>query len=108
MSSVVVVIAGLVAISVYTRVIFLFGQPVCRWSGCQRVVESGVEFVLLLFGQAPGADNETALQIAAHDQCLDEQPHHDGFAGARVVGQQETQCTEALGCKASSWLIGGS
>ncbi len=41
MSSVVVVIAGLVAISVYTRVIFLFGQPVCCWSRCQRVVESG-------------------------------------------------------------------
>ena len=44
-----------------------------------------------MFGQAPRADDETALQIAAHDQLLDEQPRHDGFTGARVVGQQETQ-----------------
>jgi len=71
-------------------------------------LKAAVEFVLRLFGQASGADNEAALQIAVHEQCLDEQPRHDGFAGAWVVGQQETQCTEALGCKASSWLIGGS
>ena len=44
-----------------------------------------------MFGQAAGADDEAALQIAAHDQLLDEQPRHDGLAGTRVVGQQEAQ-----------------
>jgi hypothetical protein len=54
-------------------------------------VKAPVEFVLPLFGQAAGADDQAALQVAAGDQFLDEQAGHDGLAGARVVRQQEAQ-----------------
>ena len=77
----------------------IFQEPVAGARRFQLVVgqdvkgqlKAPVEFVLPLFGQAAGADDEAALQIAADDQLLDEQPRHDGLAGARVVGQQETQ-----------------
>ena len=54
-------------------------------------VETAVELILPLFGQAARADDEAALQVAASDQFLDQQAGHDGLAGAGVVGQQETQ-----------------
>lgn len=44
-----------------------------------------------MLGEAAGADHETAPQVAACDQLLDEEPRHDRLAGARVVGQQEPQ-----------------
>ena len=77
----------------------IFQEPVAGARRFQLVVgqdvkgqlETPVEFVLPLFGQAARADDEAALQIAADDQLLDEQPRHDRLAGARVVGQQETQ-----------------
>jgi hypothetical protein len=45
-------------------------------------VEATVEFVLPLFGQAAGADDQAALQVATGDQFLDQQAGHDGLAGA--------------------------
>ena len=57
----------------------------------ERQVEAPVELVLPLLRQAAGAHHQAALQVAARDQLLDEQPRHDGLAGARVVGQQEAQ-----------------
>ena len=57
----------------------------------ERQVEPAVQLVLPLLGEAAGADDQTALKVAAGDQLLDEQPRHDGLAGARVVGEQEAQ-----------------
>ena len=57
----------------------------------EREVEAAVELVLPLLGEAAGADDQAALQVAAGDQLLDEQPGHDRLAGARVVGEQEAQ-----------------
>ena len=54
-------------------------------------VEAPVELVLPLLGQAARADDQAALQVAAGDQLLDQQPGHDRLAGAGVVGQQEAQ-----------------
>ena len=54
-------------------------------------IEAAVELVLPLLHEAAGADHEAALQVAARDQLLDEQPGHDRLAGAGVVGQQEAQ-----------------
>ena len=74
-------------------------EPVAGAGGFELVVgedlegqvEAAVELVLPLLGQAAGADDEAALQVAAGDQLLDEQAGHDGLAGAGVVGQQEAQ-----------------
>src|SRR5581483_6046932 len=54
-------------------------------------IEATIEFVLPLLCQAPRANDKTALQVAAGDQFLDQEPSHDGLAGARIVGKQETQ-----------------
>ncbi len=54
-------------------------------------VEPAVELVLPLLDEAPGADDQAAMQVAANHQLLDEQPRHDRLAGARVVGEQEAQ-----------------
>ena len=54
-------------------------------------MEPAVELVLPLLGEAAGTDDETALEVPAGDQLLDEQPRHDGLAGARVVGEQEAK-----------------
>ena len=76
-----------------------FQEPVAGAGGFELVVgqdlegkmETAVELVLPLLGEAAGADDEAALQVAAGDQLLDEQAGHDGLAGAGVVGQQEAQ-----------------
>ena len=76
-----------------------FQEPVAGARGLELVVgqdfegqvEAAVEFVLPLLGEAAGADDQAALQVAAGDQFLDEQPGHDGLAGAGIVGEQETQ-----------------
>ena len=76
-----------------------FQEPVARAGGLQLVggedlewqVEALVEFVLPLLGEAPRTDHKAPLQIAAGDQLLDEEPSHDGLAGARIVGQEEAQ-----------------
>ena len=74
-------------------------EPVAGARGLQLVVgedlegqvEAPVQLVLPLLGQAAGADDQAALQVAAGDQLLDEQARHDGLAGTGVVGQQEAQ-----------------
>ena len=43
-----------------------------------------------------GANDEATLLVAARDQLLDEQPRHDGLAGARVVGRRKRS-----GCRGS-------
>ncbi len=48
-------------------------------------------FVLPLLDQAARRDDQAALQVAADQQLLDEQPGHDGLAGAGIVGEQEAQ-----------------
>ena len=57
----------------------------------ERKLEAAVKFILPLLGQAAGADDEAALQVAAGDQFLDEQPGHDGLACTGIVGEQEAQ-----------------
>ena len=52
-------------------------------------MEAAVELVLPLFGEAARADHEAALQVAASDQLLDEEPGHDRLAGAGIVGKEE-------------------
>ena len=74
-------------------------EPVAGAGGLELVVgqdlegqvEAAVQLVLPLLGQAAGADDEAALEVAASDQLLDEQPGHDRLAGAGVVGEQEAQ-----------------
>ena len=74
-------------------------KPVAGTSGFELVVgqnlerqlESPVQLVLPLLGETAGTDHQAALKIAAGDQLLDEQPGHDGLAGARVVRQQEAE-----------------
>ena len=76
-----------------------FQEPVAGASGFELVVgqnlegqlESPVQLVLPLLGETAGTDHQAALKIAAGDQLLDEQPRHDGLAGARVVRQQEAK-----------------
>ena len=53
--------------------------------------DSAVELILPLLRETAGTDDETSLQVAAGDQLPDEKPRHDGLAGARVVGEQETK-----------------
>jgi hypothetical protein len=47
--------------------------------------------VLPLLDKAARRDDEAALEVAPDQQFLDEQPGHDGLAGARIVGEQEAQ-----------------
>ena len=78
---------------------FVLEEPVAGAGGfelvvgedLERQVEAAVELVLPLLGEAAGADDEAALQVAAGDQLLDEQAGHDRLAGAGVVGEQEAQ-----------------
>jgi hypothetical protein len=48
--------------------------------------------------EAPGANHQTPLKIATGDQFFDEQPRHDGFAGAGIVGQQKPQWLTGQHC----------
>ena len=76
-----------------------FKEPVAGAGGFELVVgedlegqlEAAVELVLPLFGQRAGADDQTALEVAAGDQLFDEQAGHDRLAGAGIVGQKEAQ-----------------
>jgi hypothetical protein len=54
-------------------------------------VKAPVEFILPLFGQTAGADDQAALQVTADDQFLDQQAGHDRLAGAGVVRQEKAQ-----------------
>ena len=54
-------------------------------------VEPTVELILPLLRETTGTDDQTPLQITASDQLLDEQPRHDGFAGARVIGEKKAK-----------------
>ena len=57
----------------------------------ERQIETAIELVLPLLGEAPGADDQAALQITASDQLLDQEPRHDGLARAGIVRKQEAQ-----------------
>ena len=57
----------------------------------ERQIQTAVELILPLLGEASGADNETSLNVAPGDQLPDQEPCHDGLAGARVVCEQEAQ-----------------
>ena len=54
-------------------------------------------FVLPLTGEVRRADDQATLQVAPEHEFTDQQPGHDRFAGAGVIGQQVTQ-----------WLVGGA
>jgi hypothetical protein len=57
----------------------------------ERQVKSAVQFILPLFDQVAGADNQASLQVASRLQFLDEQPGHDRLASPRVIGKQEPE-----------------
>ena len=57
----------------------------------KRKLKPFVQFTLPLFHKASRADDKASLQVAAGDQFPDEQPRHDGFSGARIVGEQKTK-----------------
>ncbi len=77
----------------------IFKEPVSRprclklvvRQNLERQMEAPVEFVLPLLGKAAGTYNEAALQIAARNQFFHEQAGHDGFPGAGIIGQQESE-----------------
>jgi nitrite reductase/ring-hydroxylating ferredoxin subunit len=52
-----------------------------RWQECNylQAMEGGLD------------SNHVSFEVTANQQFLDEQPRHDGLAGARIVGEQETQ-----------------
>ncbi len=50
-----------------------------------------MQLVLPLLGEVARVADEAAPQVTAEHQLLDEEPRHDGLAGAWVVGQQEAQ-----------------
>jgi hypothetical protein len=54
-------------------------------------VEFLLEFVLPLFDQAPGRDDEATLQIASDNQLFDEKTRHDRLACTGVISEQEPQ-----------------
>ena len=72
-------------------------EPVPRPRGLELVVgedlegqvEALVELVLPLLGQAAGAYDEAALEIAPRDKFLDEEPRHDGLACTRIIRKKE-------------------
>ena len=49
------------------------------------------QFVLPLFGQGAGRDDQHAAGVGAQHQLPDQQPGHDGLAGAGIVGQHKAQ-----------------
>ena len=49
------------------------------------------QLVLPLLDQATGGDDEAAFHVGAHHQLADEEPGHDGLAGAGVVRQHVAQ-----------------
>jgi len=55
-----------------------------RSSAERRVVQSGQ-------GRAPWANDQAAVEIATQVELLHEEPGHDRFAGARIVGEQEPE-----------------
>ena len=73
------------------------GLPVTEASIWSRVRMSksrpnfSAQLVLPLLDQAARGDDQAALEVAADHQLLDEQPGHDGLAGAGIVGEQEAQ-----------------
>ena len=73
------------------------GLPVSEASIWSRVRMSKREaellgqLVLPLLDQAAGRDDQAALEVAADQQLLDQQPGHDRLAGAGIVGEQEAQ-----------------
>ena len=76
-----------------------FQEPVPCARGFELVVRQDVErqlkpalkLILPLLGETAGTDDQTPLQIPASDQLLDEQPRHDRFAGARVIGEKKAK-----------------
>ena len=78
---------------------WVFEEPVAGSRGFQlvvgedfkRQVELEAELIMPLFGQHSWANNQAAVQIAAHQQLLDQESSHDGLASARVVSQEEAQ-----------------
>lgn len=54
-------------------------------------VEAATKPAPPLLAEILRTDDETVLRIAARDQIFDEEPRHDGLAGARIVGAQEAQ-----------------
>jgi len=77
----------------------VLAEPV---SGARRLVrvvghdlegqmEAAVELVLPLLDQIARTHDHAALQVAPRHQFLDQQSGHDGLAGSRIVGQQETE-----------------
>ena len=49
------------------------------------------QLVLPLLDEVAGRDDQAAVEIAADQQLLDQQPGHDRLAGAGIVGEQEPQ-----------------
>ena len=57
----------------------------------KRQLEFAREFVLPLFDEVAGTDNQAPLEVSASDQLFDQQSRHDRLARAGIVGKQEAQ-----------------
>ena len=53
--------------------------------------EFAIELVLPLFCQAARADNHAALEVAPYHQFFNEEPGHNGFTGAGIIGEDVAQ-----------------
>ena len=73
------------------RTITFAADEIDRLRAENAELKAAIEFILPLFRQTAGADDQAPLQITPNDQFLDQQPGHDGFARPRVVRQQEPQ-----------------
>lgn len=49
------------------------------------------EIFLPLVNESAGADDETALEIAARNELFHQQAGHDGFSSAWIVGEEKTK-----------------
>ena len=60
-----------------------------------RISKGGMEppycLVPPLFGEAARAHDQAPLEVPARDQLFDQEPGHDGLAGAGAIRQQESQ-----------------
>ena len=72
-------------------------KPVTRSGGSQsfigqylkRETELFIQFILPLFHQTTGSDDEAAVNIPSNQQLFDQEPGHDGLTGPRIIRQQE-------------------
>ena len=74
-----------------SRFSVLFNQSHQRGHDREVQTELAPQLVLPLLCEAPGADDQAALQVPPSDELIDREPGHDRLSDAGVIGKQEAQ-----------------